>query len=171
MIFTQIRGCDYLDERFTSKLKIIDAPFNECIKHMMEKLRINHKHVFMSFAVDNDLRFLYTTDQAQDEKYFKRDPLTYPEDFPIPIVCAQRLLLERCPKTTKNQILTGGQRGLRDYLKALCDRDQHHLAIHDTIDLFDVLQAAYGLDREDFEIPRTTYMYTKERMKNQTKTT
>ena len=142
--------------------------FNECIRDIFSHLRANKSHVFMSFSVDNDLRFLFETDhvQPENERFFKRHPISYPEDFPIPIVCAQRLLAERCPNT--NKLLTGQYR-LEDYLQVLCHRQQTHLAVHDVIDLTCVLQKAWDIDH--YEIPKTTYMYTKAQTKTKTKTT
>lgn len=138
----------------------IKGSFYDCLCDIMRILKQNTSHVFMSFSIDNDIRFLYNTDHIQNTRYFKRHPYSYPEDIPIPIVCAQRILTERCPET--NRKLTGDS-SLNSYIQSLYQRQQTHRPVQDLLDLFDVLQMAWNLDQ--FEIPRTTYMYTKERMK------
>lgn len=135
----------------------IKGTFYECINDMMSVVKRNTSHVFMSFCLDNDLDFLYKTDHIQTEKIFKRHPISFPEDFPIPQVCAYRILCERCPNT--NRIRDGPSTKLDSYLQVLCSRPQTHLVVQDTLDLFDVLQRAWTLDR--FDVPKTTYFYTK----------
>lgn len=153
---------------------VSDAPSNfemkgtfyECITDIMAIVKRNTGHVFVTFCADNDFRFLHTTDTLQRDRFFPRHPLTFPEDFPIPINCAFRILSERCPKT--NQRVSCGTHTLNSYLSALCDRQQTHFVVQDTLDLYEVLQTAWTLDL--FEFPRTTYMYTKAHSKTHERT-
>lgn len=140
--------------------------FSDSIRELWKILKRHTAHVFVSFCLDNDMANLFKTDRVQSEKFFTRDPLTYPEDVPIPMVCAYRLLGARCPNT--NALIRDSGRRLEHYLQALFGpgRIQTHYPTRDTIDLLDVLQKAWHLDR--FDVPKTTYLPLQ---RSQTKTT
>ena len=145
----------------------IRGTFNECMNDMMMIVKRNTSHVFVSFCLRNDLDFMFKTDHLQSIKYFRRHPVSFPEDFPLSLVCAYRVLCERCPNTN---VYLGGEpkRRLETYLRVLCNRQQTHFVVQDTLDLFDVLQRAWTFDH--FQFPHTAYMYTEDSPKTQLRT-
>lgn len=145
----------------------INGTFNECLTDMMTIVKRNTSHVFVSYCLRNDLHNMFKTDHIQKIKYFRRHPVSFPEDFPIPLVCAYRTLCERCPSTN---VYLGSEpkRTLATYLHVLHNRQQTHFVVQDTLDLFDVLQRAWTIDQ--FVFPHTTYIYTADAPKTQQRT-
>lgn len=128
--------------------------FNECLGRLLSIVKKYKNCVFMSHSLDKDISFILKSDRGS---HFKRNLLNFPEDFPVSLVCSQRLLNERCPNFQKATFCDPPCSKLAHYVAKLDGRDQKHTSVSDVRDLYDVLVWAWDLDH--FEIPRGSYLY------------
>lgn len=126
----------------------------------------------ISWSRDCDLDFLYNLDQyLPGEKFFKCNPRINPSGCSdnvhwkkrIPQVCAQRFVVELCPKfysDVSNLKNVTGPSTLEQCMRRIDPSYiQTHMSDKDTEDMARVLVHAIKIDGS--EIPRESYMYAK----------
>lgn len=126
----------------------------------------------ISWSRDRDLEFLYKLDQyLPGEKFFKCNPRINPTGCSdnihwkkrIPQVCAQRFVVELCPKfysDTHNLKTLDNPSTLEQAVRRIDpEYRQTHTSDKDTEDMAKVLVHAIKIDGS--EIPKSTFMYAK----------
>lgn len=126
----------------------------------------------ISWSRDRDLEFLYNLDQyLPGEKFFKSNPSIDPSSCSdnvhwkkrIPQVCAQRFIVEKCPKfysDTSNLKTLNNPSTLEQVMRRIDpEYKQSHTSDKDTRDMVKILLHAIKIDGS--EIPRSTFMFAK----------
>lgn len=121
----------------------------------------------ISWSRDRDLQFMYNLDQyLPGEKFFKFNPAINPSDCSdniywkkrIPQVCAQRIIVELCPKFYKNNVTNFKNPSTLESAMRRIDPEyvQTHMSDHDVYDMATVLVHALETD-----VPKMTFMFAK----------
>lgn len=126
----------------------------------------------ISWSRDADLEFMWNLDQyLPGEKFFKCKPWINPYACSdnvhwkkgIPQVCAQRLIVEMCHKFYSDTRLLKTKESPSSLQQVMRRFKPEYFQLHysdtDVDDMFEVLVYAYSV--ENFQIPKTTFMYAK----------